>query len=379
MTFLPFSRPSLDEETIAAVAEVLRSGWIASGPQVQAFEAALSGYFLGRPVRAFTSATAALEVALQVCGIGPGDEVIVPAMTFAATANVVLRAGARPVLVDVDPASRNIDLDRAEAAITPRARAIMPVHFAGLPVDLDALYGLARAHRLRVIEDAAHAAGASWRGRRIGSEGDLVVFSFHPNKNMTTIEGGAISFADPALARSIELQRFHGLERDALGNMEVSIAGGKYNLSDVAARIGLSQLQRLDQFNTRRRELAQRYLRQLRTDPAIELPPAGDAGHCWHLFAPLLPLALLRIGRAQFVKAMHDRGIGVGVHYPALHLFSLYRKLGYKSGDFPHAERIGAATVSLPLFPGMADTDVDRVCQAVSEVLEHGSISRDAA
>ena len=213
--FLPFARPAIDEQTITAVGEVLRSGWITTGAQVEAFESALSNYLGGRAVRAFTSATGALEVALQACGIGPADEVIVPAMTFAATANVVLRVGARPVFADVDLATRNIDLGRAEQAITSRTRAIMPVHFAGLPVDMDALYALAERRGLRVIEDAAHAIGASHRGRRIGSFGDMVAFSFHPNKNITTIEGGALSIREPAEVRRVERLRFfaaHGIE-----------------------------------------------------------------------------------------------------------------------------------------------------------------------
>ncbi|PZP58658.1 MAG: aminotransferase DegT, partial [Azospira oryzae] len=217
--YLPFARPSLDSETIAAVVETLRSGWLASGPRVQALEQALSDYLGGRIVRTFTSATAALEVALQVCGIGPGDEVIVPAMSFVATANVVLRVGARPVFVDVDLATRNLDLGQVESAVTSRTRAILPVHFAGLPLDLDRLYALAQRHGLRVIEDAAHAIGASWHGRRIGSVGDLVCFSFHPNKNMTTIEGGALVLDDPDEAARAERLRFHGIDRDAQGEM----------------------------------------------------------------------------------------------------------------------------------------------------------------
>ncbi|HYM27112.1 MAG TPA: DegT/DnrJ/EryC1/StrS aminotransferase family protein, partial [Steroidobacteraceae bacterium] len=191
--FLPFTRPTIDEETIAAVAEVLRSGWLASGPKVAQLEAELSAYCGGRPVRSQTSATAGMEMALLACGIGPGDEVITPAMSFVATANVIMRVGARPVFVDVGLDSRNIDLEQTEAAITARTRAIMPVHFAGLPVDMERLYAIAQKHKLRVIEDAAHAIGSAWRGRRIGSFGDLVCFSFHPNKNGTTIEGGAIS------------------------------------------------------------------------------------------------------------------------------------------------------------------------------------------
>ena len=216
--FLPFTRPSIDEATVRAVGDVLRSGWITTGPQVQAFEAALGAYLGGRAVRTFTSATGALEVALQVCNVGPGDEVIVPAMTFAATANVVVRLGATPVFVDVDLATRNLDIAKAEAAVTPRTKAIMPVHFAGLPVDMDALYQLAQRRHLRVVEDAAHAIGSAWKGKRIGSFGDLVCFSFHPNKNMTTIEGGAIALADPAEAKRVDVLRFHGIQRDADGS-----------------------------------------------------------------------------------------------------------------------------------------------------------------
>lgn len=367
--FLPFARPAIDEETITAVSQVLRSGWITTGPQVEAFEAALSRYLGGRAVRAFTSATGALEVALQACGIGHGDEVIVPAMTFAATANVVLRVGARPVFADVDLATRNIDLGRAEKAITPLTRAIMPVHFAGLPVDMDALYTLAERRGLRVIEDAAHAVGSSHRGRRIGSFGDFVAFSFHPNKNLTTIEGGALSIREPAEARRVERLRFHGIERDDNGDMDVLEAGGKYNLTDVAACVGLGQLCRLEQFNQRRRSLAARYFERLKTDPAMLLPARGDEGHSWHMFAPLLPLEHMRIGRPQFIEEMRKRGVGVGIHYPALHLFSLYRKMGYRIGDFPNAERIGQSTVTLPLFPAMSENDVDRVCESCSGIL----------
>jgi hypothetical protein len=370
--FLPFARPTIDEDTIAGVADVLRSGWITTGPQVAAFEKALSDYLGGRTVRAFTHATGALEVALQVCGIGPGDEVIVPAMTFAATANVVLRVGARPVFVDVERASRNIDLDQAEAAITPRTRAIMPVHFGGLPADLDRIYALARRRGLRVVEDAAHAIGTVYNGRRVGSFGDLVCFSFHPNKNMTTIEGGAISLAGGEDAGAVDLHRFHGLRRDPDGGADVLLPGGKYNLSDVSARIGIAQLARLEVFNARRRELVARYFERMRTDPPMELPARGDSGHSWHMFAPLLPLDRLRIGRGDFIRAMHDRGIGVGVHYPAPHLFSAYRTLGWRAGQFPNAEEIGKRTVTLPLFPSMADGDVDRVCTAAAQVLaEH--------
>jgi dTDP-4-amino-4,6-dideoxygalactose transaminase len=369
VTYLPFAKPTIDEETIAGVAEVLRSGWITTGPKVKAFEQALSDYLGGRLVRTFTSATGALEVALQACGIGPGDEVIVPAMTFAASANVVLRVGARPVFVDVELDSRNLDLDRVEAALTPRTKALMPVHFAGLAMDMDRLYSIAGHRALRVIEDAAHAIGTAWRGQRIGSFGDLVSFSFHPNKNMTTIEGGALSLPDERELAAVELQRFHGLRRDPDGGADVLLPGGKYNLSDVSASIGLSQLSHLADFNARRRTLVARYYERLRTDPPMRLPERGDDGHSWHIFAPLLPLEHLSISRGDFIRAMHDRGIGVGVHYPALHLFTAYRELGYAAGRFPNAERVGAQTVTLPLFPAMSLEDVDRVCAGCADVL----------
>jgi dTDP-4-amino-4,6-dideoxygalactose transaminase len=369
MPYLPFAKPTLDEETIAGVVEVLRSGWITSGPKVQEFERALSDYLGGRIVRTFTSATGALEVALQACGIGPGDEVIVPAMTFAASANVVMRVGARPVFVDVALDTRNIDPKGLEAAITPRTRAIMPVHFAGLAVDMTRIYQIAERRGLRVIEDAAHAIGTRFEGKRIGSFGDMVSFSFHPNKNMTTIEGGALSLASAAELEAIELQRFHGLKRDADGGSDVLLPGGKYNLSDVSARIGLSQLKQLDGFIERRHALIARYFERLQTEPACLLPARGGADHSWHIFAPLLPLDQVDLSRAQFIKAMHERGIAVGVHYPALHLFTAYRKLGYREGDFPNAERIGRETVTLPLFPTLELADVDRVCDAVRDVL----------
>ncbi len=365
---LPFTRPTIDEETIQGVAEVLRSGWLASGPKVVELEAGLSRYLGGRPVRTQTSATASLEMSLLACGIGAGHEVITPAMSFVATANVIVRTGAHPVFVDVDLDSRNLDLDQVEAAITPRTRAIMPVHFGGLPVDMDRLYDIAKRHRLRVIEDAAHAIGSAWKGRRIGSFGDLVCFSFHPNKNMTTIEGGAVSGGSPEEVKALELHRWHGQVKSAAG-VDTLFAGGKANLSDVAARIGIGQLARLEEFNAKRKQIVARYFELWNEDAPVRLPERGDEGHSWHLFAPLLPLTKLKIGRSQFIEIMAQRGIGVGIHYPAIHLFTAYRKLGYREGQFPNAERIGRETVTLPLFPAMELGDVDRVVEAVNEVI----------
>jgi dTDP-4-amino-4,6-dideoxygalactose transaminase len=367
---LPFARPVLDEETIQGVVEVLRSGWIASGPNVKEFEAALSRYMGGRPVRTQTSATASLEHALLACGIGEGDEVITPAMSFAATANVIVRVGADPVFVDVDNLdTRNINLDQVEAAITPRTRAIMPVHFAGLPVDMDRLYAIAGKHKLRVVEDAALAMGSTWRGRPIGSFGDLVCFSFHPNKNITTIEGGAVVGGSPEEVRELELHRFHGQVKTSADGFDTVFAAGKANLSDVAARVGLGQLKRLEEFNDKRRLLAARYFELWGRDAPVRLPARGDEGHNWSFFAPLLPLDQLRITRLQFIEAMAEQGIGVGVHYPALHLFTAYRALGYHEGQFPNAERIGRETVTLPLWPGMEIADVDRVVETATEIL----------
>jgi dTDP-4-amino-4,6-dideoxygalactose transaminase len=379
MQYLPFTRPTIDEAMIAEAADTLRSGWLASGPQVQAFETALSTYLGGRAVRVLTSATACLEVALQACGIGAGDEVITPAMSFAATANMIVKVGARPVFVDVDVRTRNLDLQQAEAAITPRTKALLPVHFAGLAVDMEKLYALAERRRLRVIEDAAHAIGARWRGKLIGSFGDIVSFSFHPNKNITSIEGGALSVRDPDDARKIERLRFHGIARNADGSMEVDFAGGKFNLPDVNARLGLAQMKRLDEFNATRRKLVAHYFATLRCAPPLLLPARGDEDHCWNLFAPLLPLGQMNISRNQFIQAMHERGIGIGIHYQALHLFALYRAMGYGEGDFPNAERIGRETVTLPLFPAMTLADVERVSAAVGEIIASASRSRAPA
>lgn len=364
--FLPVTRPSIDEETIAGVVAVLRSGWITSGPQVQAFEARLSGLCGGRPVRAMSSATGALEIALALAGVQPGDEVITTPMSWVATANVIVRHGARPVFVDVDPVTRNIDLERIEGAITSRTRALLPVDFAGLPVDRDRLYAIAGKNGLRVIEDAAQSFGANWRGRPIGTTGDLVAISFHANKNVTTAEGGCLVCADGDELRRCELLRLQGVQRFPDGDMEVTEYGGKHNLTDIAARIGLGQLDRLLEFTAARRALARRYFELFDQKLGCELPPADFDQSNWHMFQVLLPD---NVDRGGFIAAMADRRIAVGVHYPAIHRFAAFRKLGYGDGDFPAAERIGRGIVTLPLFPAMVMADVDRVCTAVAEVL----------
>jgi dTDP-4-amino-4,6-dideoxygalactose transaminase len=368
--FLPFTRPSIDADCIAAVADVLRSGQLASGPRVQAFEAALAAY-LGqdRQVRVMTSATAGLEMALEVAGVGEGHEVIVPAMSFAASANVIARVRAKPVFVDIDVYTRNLNVDLVSAAITPRTRAIMPVHFAGLPVDQDALYSIAQRHGLRIVEDAAHAIGSRHRGRLIGSFGDLVVFSFHPNKNMTTTEGGAISTADSGEATKLEQYRFHGIERNASGEIDVLFPGSKSNLTDVAAQIGIDQLRRLDGFNDRRRALASQYFAELDGFKPVVLPARGDTGHSWHMFQVLIDFPAQGMTRPEFQARMADRGIGIGVHYPCIPGLTYYRGQGYRAEDTPVAARVGRETVTLPLFPAMSGEDVTRVCREMHEIL----------
>ena len=366
--YLPFARPALDEETIDGVAEVLRSAWIASGPYVLQFEKALSDYLGGRPVRTLTSATAAMEVALQLLNIGPGDEVITSAHSFFATSNMILKMGAKPVFVDCELSTRNMDLAQATAAITPRSKALLPTH-CNTPLDVNAWCELARKRGLHLIEDAALAIGSTQQGKKIGSIGELVSFSFHPNKNMTTIEGGALVLSDETQAKHVEQLRFHGIIRLPDGTRDVDFPGGKFNLSDVSARIGLSQLRQLDHWISKRRMLAQHYFTHLRTEPACMLPPNHEE-HSWNMFCVLLPLEQLRISRKQFIDQMHAQGIGVGISYEALHLSTLCRKLGYREGMFPNAERIARETVSLPLFPSMDLVDVERVCEAAREIID---------
>jgi dTDP-4-amino-4,6-dideoxygalactose transaminase len=373
--FLPFTRPDIDAATIAAVGEVLASGWITSGPKVQAFEAQLSALFGGRPVRAFANGTATMEVALRVTGIGPGDEVITTPITWVATANVVGAVGARPVFVESDPVTRNLSLDAVEAAITPRTRAVMPVYLSGLPVDMDRLYAIAAKHGLRVIEDAAQAIDSRWRGTRIGAFGDLVSFSFQANKNITCAEGGCLVMNTPAEAELAERLRLQGVVRTGMDGMDVEVPGGKFNLTDINAAIGLGQLPKLDQITARRARLAELYFAAAvetgLADLGIELPlPLAAQGAItnWHMFQVVLPGHRLAGGRAGVMQALRERGIGTGVHYPAVHLFTYYRGQGWREGMFPHAERLGRGLLTLPLFPALRDDDPLRVCRALADV-----------
>jgi dTDP-4-amino-4,6-dideoxygalactose transaminase len=368
--FLPFVRPYVDEEAIAAVGEVLRSGWITTGPKVQEFEKRLSEYFGGRPVRTFNSGTCTMEIALRIAGIGPGDEVITTPISWVATANVILEVGATPVFADIDPVTRNIDLDKVEAAITPRTRAIIPVYLTGLPVDMDRLYAIAARHKLRVVEDAAQALGSTWKGKRIGAFGDFVSFSFQANKNLTTSEGGCLVLNNDEEARLAEKYRLQGVTRTGFDGMEVDVLGGKYNMTDIAAVIGLNQLPQLESLTARRHALAGHYFKCFGADferrTGVQLPVQDFENSNWHMFHIVLPEG---VARARFMEKMKARNIGCGVHYPAIHLFQLYRARGFREGMFPLAERVGRQIVTLPLFPRMTEADVERVVAAVGEAL----------
>jgi dTDP-4-amino-4,6-dideoxygalactose transaminase len=369
--YLKFASPLLDEATIDGVAAVLRSGHLASGPWVQRFERELSAFCGGRPVRVLTSATAAVEVALQLCGIGRGDEVVTSAQSFFTVLNMIVKVGATPVFVDCDLVTRNIDLGQVESAITPRTRAIVPTHYPGSMVDVDALLGLARRRGVRVVEDAALVIGSRWKRRNVGAFGDLTTFSFHPNKNITSIEGGALVVNDEAEAKRVEALRFHGITYLPDRTRDVAFPGGKFNLPDVNARIGCAQLERLAEFLARRRTLVERYFARLATDPPCVLPPRPDpeGEYSWNMFCVLLPLDRLKASRKDIRDALEARGIGTGVSYEALHLSTLGRRHGGREGQFPNAERIARETLTLPLHAGMSEDDVERVCVALAEVL----------
>ncbi|MDH4162015.1 MAG: DegT/DnrJ/EryC1/StrS family aminotransferase [Nitrospirota bacterium] len=379
--FLPFSRPTISQEAIDEVVTCLKSGWITTGPRVKQFEEDLKNYLNAPYALCLTSATAGLHLALTALKLKPDDEVITTPMTFAATLNTIVLAGGTPVLVDVEPGTYNMDVTKIAKAVTKRTRAIMPVHFAGLPVDLDPLYDIAKKHNLRVIEDAAHAIGAEYKGKRIGSFGDIQVFSFHPNKNMTTGEGGCVVTRDEQLASEVALLRFHGMDREAWNRFgktgsqhyEIIAPGYKYNMMDIQAALGLHQLKALDGFIKRRTDLALRYHAILKDWPQLTLTtsPSYDRLHAWHLYTPLVNPEKAGMDRNGFMAALKERNIGTGLHYRAAHLYPYYREnYGFKPGDFPNAEKISDRIVSLPLFPLMSNSDQDRVISAMKDVFK---------
>ena len=380
--FLPFSRPSIGEDAIESVAESIRCGWVAMGPKVVQFEKAISDYVGSKYAVSMNSATAGLHSSVMAMGIGPGDEVITTPMTFASTVNAIILSGARPVLVDIDRRSLNIDVNKIEQAVTPRTRAIIPVHFAGLPCDMDVIEEIAQKHNLMIIEDAAHALGASYKGRKTGSDkgkGHVAVFSFHPTKNITTAEGGIVCTEDEEIAEYLSVFRQNGMSKGAWnrysssGNThyDVPMPGLKYQMSDIQAAIGLSQIKQLDDFNRRRREICTIYEKELSDCPGISSQQSAgyEHVHSRHIFPILVDTDSLAIDRDTFMQQMKERNIGTAIHYNAIHLFSGYAKaLGMKRGDLPEAEYVSDRILSIPLFPAMTDDDVAYCIEAIKEI-----------
>lgn len=378
---IPFFRPSITEDDINAAAGSIRSGWVTTGPNAKAFEEELSAYCGAEYVNAVNSCTAALHLALRGWRIGPGDEVITTPYTFVATVTTILHTGATPVFVDVCDDDANINPNMIESAITPQTRAIVPVHFAGLSCDMDKIMDVARANGVKVLEDAAHAIGASYRGRKIGAIGDATAFSFYATKNLTTGEGGALATDDQELSERVRMLTLHGMTRDAWGRYDaggswrydVEELGFKDNLTDYAAALGRRQLLRLDEMTVRRTKIAHRYLNNLAEEEHLILPAGANAeGHAWHLF-----MIRLRDGapidRESLIRGLSERGIGTSVHFIPVHTFSVFRRMErWSNGDFPVAERIFSGAVSLPLFPDMTEAEVDEVCEVV-RVLLRGS------
>ena len=376
--FLPFAPPLIGEEEIAEVVDTLRSGWITTGPKTKRFEADFAG-FLGAPAAlALNSCTAALHTALATLGIGPGDEVITTPLTFAASVNVIEHVGARPVLVDVEPDTLNIAPGAVARALTPRTRAILPVHYAGHPVDLDPLLDLVATHKLAMVEDAAHALPARYRGRRIGAGPHPVAFSFYATKNLTTGEGGMLT-GDPDFLARARMISLHGMSRDGWKRYEkggswyyeVLFPGFKYNMTDIQAGLGLWQLRKLERFQARRREVVRAYHAAFGDHPALEIPVTRpDVEHAWHLYVLRLRPEALRIDRDRFVEELKARNIGTSVHFIPIHVHPFYRdRYGYRPDAFPVALENFSRMVSLPLNPRLSDQDVADVVEAVRDVV----------
>lgn len=376
--FLPFHRALIEEEEISAVVEVLRSGWLTSGARVREFEAAFASYTGARHALALSSCTAALHLALAAIGLSEGDEVILPTMTFAATGEVILHFKARPVLVDCKPGSFHMDPGQIRRSITRRTRAILPVHYAGHPCDMDPILDIARQHRLKVIEDAAHALPAHYRGRMVGTLGDISCFSFYATKTLTTGEGGMATTENGEYAERMRTLSLHGISRDARkcnsaeGSWRYDIleAGYKYNLTDLQAALGLVQLAKCDRNWASRAALAGHYNRALASLDALELPCVPeDIRHAWHLYVVKVNPSVLRINRDRVVEELKHRGIGSSVHFIPLHLHTLYQEhLGYRGGQFPNAESSFERAISLPIFPGMTSEESGRVIEALHDI-----------
>jgi dTDP-4-amino-4,6-dideoxygalactose transaminase len=375
---IPFFRPSIDEADIAAVTETLRSGWLTSAGNVRALEEEVEAYCGAKYVNAVNSATAAMHLALRAWGIGPGDEVITTPYTFVSTATVIVHTGAAPVFADIRWGDFNIDPEQVERAVTPRTKAIIPVHFAGEACQMDSIMDIARRHGLKVLEDAAHAIGTAYRGRMVGSIGDATAFSFYATKNITTGEGGALATDDQELSERVRVLTLHGMSRDAWKRYDaggswrydVTDFGFKDNLTDFAAALGRSQLGRIDALMEGRTAAVQRYFANLADEEHLELPAFDEANrHAWHLFVVRIRDSS-PVDRDDVIRALAQRGIGTSVHFIPVHYHSVYRQLGrWQEGDFPVAERAFAGAISLPLYPAMTAAEVDTVTEALREIL----------
>lgn len=378
---LLFGAPNFGEEEIAEVVDTLKSGWISTGPKTAKFEREFADYVGAKYAVGLNSCTAGLHLSLVVSGIRQGDEVIVPSLTFGATANVVEHVGARPIIVDIDPATLCIDPKQIEKAITPRTRAIIPVHYGGMPCAMDEIGALAKAHQLLVIEDAAHAIGTKYKGRTIGSISPLTNFSFYANKNLSTAEGGMVTTDDPALEEKLRVYHLHGLSRDAwkryhtkeFSMSEIVVPGYKYNMTDLQASLGLHQLRKQEQFIARREEIAAYYDEAFSEFGgmvhSVARPHDGANRHVLHLYVLLLDVARLKVSRNQFISALLAENIGASMHFYPLHMHPFYReKYGYKPDDLPVARRVGESVLSLPLVPQMDDRDAQDVVAAVRKV-----------
>jgi perosamine synthetase len=373
---LPYGRQYVDESDIRAVVEVLRGDWLTNGPGVVRFEQAFAAQVGARNAIAVSSGTAALHAAAHVAGLGPGDEVILSPLTFLATANCIVYCGATPVFADIDPATLNLDPGQVEKKLSPRTKAILPVHFAGLPCAMGALQAIAQARGLRIIEDAAHALGAEWNGRRIGSLGDLTTFSFHPVKHITTGEGGMVTTDEPALAEKLRQFRNHGIERqvrDRPGTWRQDMVafGFNYRLSDIHSSLGLSQLRRLEAGLHRREIIAATYGAAFATMPEVlPAPTRPEARHAWHLYPLRLDTAQLREDRETVFRALRAENVGASVHYLPVHLHPFYQeRFGTGRGLCPAAEEAADRLLTLPLFPQMTDADVADVIAATAKVI----------
>jgi dTDP-4-amino-4,6-dideoxygalactose transaminase len=377
---LAFHVPDVGDEEIAEVLDVLRSGWLTTGPKTRDFEREFAAMVGAQHAVAVNSCTAALHLALEAAGIREGDEVLVPTMTFAATAEVVTYFKAKPVLIDCVQNTLNLDTNRIEQAITDKTKAIIPVHFAGHPCDMDQILSIAHAHDLRVIEDAAHALPARYNGKMVGSIGESTCFSFYATKNITTGEGGMLTTDNPEYAARARMMSLHGLSRDAWNRYstegswyyEILSPGFKYNLTDIAAALGLAQLKKCDRFWKTRERYAALYYEGFRDIPEIACPQASpNVQHAWHLYAIQLELDRLRISRNEFLHRLQQAGIGCSVHFIPLHLHPYYSEtLGYRANDYPVASRIFQRILSLPLYSKMTETDVARVIEIVRNLVK---------